>query len=232
MSRLAMCLSAIKKGERAAEERRRTMRMDVFGNNYTDEQIEEQAALSKQNTIDVEMLLIKEAIDLNERVLGPLLDGKKINNKSYFFISVRPQNDDDFWTFKKQCDRFASSKQISEAAWSFEQKGESIDTLGNGYHFHLVAKFDLYKSQVLQQAVSAFKKFAQPQCVDVKVCGNPIEHVQRYLVDYDCDDDHKSCTKEWDARWRTSLGLEALYTRNWGGLSSPMTPPSSQVSRT
>lgn len=220
-----MCLAAIKKGERAAEERRRTMRMDVFGNNYTDEQIEEQAALSKQTTIDVEMLLIKEAIDLNERVLSPLLDGKKINNKSYFFISVRPKNDDDFWAFKKQCDKFASSKQITEAAWSFEQKGESIDTLGTGYHLHIVAKWNLYKSQVIQQAVSAFKNFAEPQCVDVKVCGNPMEHVQRYLVDYDCDDDHKSCTKEWDARWRTSLGLDALYTRNWGGLSSPVTPP-------
>lgn len=152
-----------------------------------------------------------------------------------FFITLRPDcSKVSFRDFFEKVKALLARKSFHTYTLSFEQKGLDESELGKGFHVHIVAKtsyrsvpevlraingtYDEEKQAFANGTLSkwiAQKKIA-PNCVDVKVCKNPKEHTQRYLVNYESNDGHKIATKETDAQWRINLGLQPLYTSEAG----------------
>lgn len=151
-----------------------------------------------------------------------------------FFITIRPRDGaTKFDDFRELVAKFVTRRCVVEYTYSFEQKGTSDTDLGSGFHVHLVANMtQRSKGEVLRDTISTFKHIAASNCIDVQVCKNPREHVQRYLVDYVSDDNHKIATQHWDNVWRDTEMMQHLYTNcnAWrGALSSPSGPSISET---
>lgn len=138
--------------------------------------------------------------------------GKEVTN--WFFITIRPDetkcNFDEFYDIvRKYCQR----KFFYEFTLSFEQKGIDDDSIGKGFHVHIVANTrHRSQSECLRDTKSTFKSIAADNCIDVKTTRNPKDIIQKYLTDYESDDNHKVATKNADMKWREKEKLDPLYT--------------------
>lgn len=143
-----------------------------------------------------------------------------------FFITIRPDDTKcNFIDFKDKCLKLVQRTCFKEYALSFEQKGTSPEDLGKGFHCHIVAKMkQRSKGEALRDITSSFKTWIDqgmiaPNCIDVCITKNPEELVNRYLIAYDSDDEHKTLTKSWDDLWRQHNEVLPLYTQKL------LTPP-------
>lgn len=162
------------------------------------------------------MKIMKEII---EDEFNELL-GVEPKEGSAFFITIRPDDTKcEFLEFKNKVLTLVGNSAFKEYALSFEQKGTTPEDLGKGFHCHIVAKMThKYKSQALQYLQKSFKGWVDkgliaPNCIDVVVTKNPEELVCKYLVDYECDDEHKAVTKSWDELWRQHNDILPLYAQ-------------------
>lgn len=133
-----------------------------------------------------------------------------------YFITIRPDERqitfDDFYAIVR---KFTERKCITSFQLSFEQKGLTLDTLGTGFHVHIIAQVtQRSKGELLRDTQSTFARCTAANCIDVKPLARTVDvqNVSRYLTSYDSDDGHKIVTKEWDSLWRQKEGLSALYT--------------------
>lgn len=133
--------------------------------------------------------------------------------KNWYFITIRPDSKRiTFHEFYKLVDKFIKRKCFIEYSLSFEQKGLSIETLGTGFHVHIVANTKHNsKGQCLRDTVSSFKSCTADNCIEVKPTREPIKIIDKYLKEYESEDGHKEITKEWDKLWRQQLNLSEIY---------------------
>lgn len=134
-------------------------------------------------------------------------------NKQWYFITVNPDKTKitftEFFTYVR--------KKLKNLCYldyyvSFEQKGTTQETAGEGFHVHIIAN-TTHRSftECLRAAKSQFNKIAAENCIHVEKTRNPRELVQNYLIDYKAKDEHKECTKEIDIWWRQKENLLPLY---------------------
>lgn len=142
--------------------------------------------------------------------------GLQTNN--WYMITIRPDTSKcDFETFYEKVRKFSQRSFFKEYTLSFEQKGTSLDSLGNGFHVHIVADTThRSKGECLRDSKSTFSGIAAENCIDVRTTKNPKDIIQQYLVEYESSDDHKKPTMEWDQKWRENNNLESLYTNTSG----------------
>lgn len=123
--------------------------------------------------------------------------------KRTFMITVRPENKSiNIHTFIQDTNEFLKRKMFEKIyGISYEQKGVTDDCLGWGFHFHLIAQTTCRsKGEVLENTYNTFKHYTAKQCIQVDVCKNPEQVIQKYLIDYKSKDEHKEMTKEWDIK--------------------------------
>lgn len=143
----------------------------------------------------------------------PKDESKLVGN---YFVTIRPDERlIDFASFKTIVDKYLERKMIKSAFYSFEQKGESLETLGQGFHVHIIVMGTTCTSQaqLKDRTISTFKHCTAANCIEV--CYIP-DYQQRqnrvnYLVDYTSKKGYKIQTKIWDALWRQSVGLQDTY---------------------
>lgn len=136
-----------------------------------------------------------------------LLTAKATNT---FMITVRPEcKKVNFHRFKEDVQHYIQRKMFKHIyICSYEQKGTSMETLGHGFHVHIIAETTCRsKGEVLRNTTSQFSQYTAPNCIQVDVCKNPEGVKQDYLIDYKSQDGHKIITKEWDSIWRTKQCL-------------------------
>lgn len=133
--------------------------------------------------------------------------------RNYWFITIRPNSNlVTFKDFKDIVFKFVKRSCFVEYTLSFEQKGVSMETLGNGFHVHIIAKMkQRSKGEVLRDTKSTFKNCTAPNCIEVLLCKNPETLIQGYLIDYESNDEHKIVTKDWDTIWRKNENIEDIY---------------------
>lgn len=131
----------------------------------------------------------------------------------YFFVTIRPdQTKVTFETFKNDVLEYLQRKMFIKYYCTFEQKGKSHDTLGEGFHTHIIAMTkQRSKGEMLRDTHSSFKKYCEKNFIQVDICYNPEELKQNYLIDYASDDGHKIVTKSWDTIWRYKNNIESFY---------------------
>lgn len=142
----------------------------------------------------------------------------------HYFITIRPDTNkvtfDDFYELVK---RFISRACFRSYRLSFEQKGVDDNSLGQGFHVHIVAHMrQRSKGEVLRDTQSSFNTCAAANCIDVRITKNPDDIVDKYLIAYEADDGHKAPTKEWDEKWRQHLGLKPLYVNDLNSRVLPL----------
>lgn len=132
----------------------------------------------------------------------------------WYFITIRPdERSIKFPDFYYLVDKFLKRKCIKSFTLTFEQKGVTKDTVGSGFHAHIVCDGTwASRGQCLRDTQSTFSKCTAPNCVQVKTTRNPDDIVEKYLKEYESEDGHKEITKETDKIWRENLRLQDTYT--------------------
>lgn len=158
------------------------------------------------------------------RAVRRMLIAKQINEEMgliehkerFFMITIRPDtNKINFNDFYSLVYKYISRKCFVSYTLSFEQKGISTDTLGHGFHVHIIADLTQKgKAMVLRDTQSTFNRCTAANCIQVDWCRNPKETIQGYLIDYKSSDNHKQETKHWDQIWRERENLLSIYDNN------------------
>lgn len=164
-----------------------------------------------------------------QRLHRELAEGEHIRQE--YFITIRPNEAAiDFAAFRALVNKFLARKCFVSYTMVFEQKGESAESLGTGFHAHILASMtQTAKGQVLRDTTSTFKHCTATNCVQVDTVKTAADaaRVRGYILEHRSQDGHKEPTAEWDARWRTAHGIQAYYSK--GGASSPSAPPSNPL---
>lgn len=162
---------------------------------------ERNAKLGIQLMLKFKELAIEEGLTPDDRI-----------SKTYF-ITIRPKDDAIIFNdFQQRIIKFLQRKCFRKYTYSYEQKGTTLDTLGEGFHVHIVASMtSRSKGEVLRNTISTFKDICAANCIQVDICKNPEKLINNYLINYESDDGHKITTKDFDAQWRYENNLQPLY---------------------
>lgn len=162
--------------------------------------------------------LMKRMKDAIQDEFAELLDMPKKEKQAYM-ITIRPDDTKaKLVDFIDKVQTLTSRKCFIEGKYSYEQKGTDSESLGSGFHVHIVARMSQNsKGQVLRDVTSTFKDWIEkglitPNNIDVRTTKNPDELVQNYMIEYKSDDGHKETTQAMDELWRTGNSLHRLYT--------------------
>lgn len=171
------------------------------------------------NRVKRELLLIPQVIDIVKTVeeeTGMSMLYVPESVKQTFFITIRPDTTKiTFPNFKVAIFKLLKRKCFKDFTMSFEQKGLTAETYGDGFHTHIISSMtQRNKAQVIRDVYNTVKTFTAENCIDVKPCKNPSQVVQKYLVEYQADDEHKIITKLPDKHWRAAEGLKHIYKLN------------------
>lgn len=181
----------------------------------TEEEIEEQKQIAYDTEIAIAKSDFKEILQIANELHNIYKELKNNEDHNWLFITIRPDPklNITFNEFYDKVYKYIHRKFFLQYTLTFEQKGTSDNTLGEGFHIHIVAdtKWRSTKDS-LRDTLSTFNKICSGPGVEIKPTRNPKDIVEKYLTNYESDDNHKISTKEWDIKWRKSLGLEDLYT--------------------
>lgn len=172
--------------------------------------------LARQLTIQAEFKKLDEAAELGMEVFMKLKDKlSKSTNPSIrtYMITIRPKHDTNFLTFKKDVESFVDrwKNKWDYYMYAFEQKGTSLDTLGYGFHVHIVIDTmskSCFPSHILRGALTIFGNYTAANCIQVDTIKNrskALEYIQGIK-----EQNKMSCV-EFDKIWRTQCRLESSY---------------------
>lgn len=93
-----------------------------------------------------------------EAVYAQLLMQAKPNKDTIFWITISPP-DGETLKFINKCHTLTERSYLPNIAYTFEQRGESNETMGNGVHCHIVAdhKKGIAPKQIINNLASLFK---------------------------------------------------------------------------
>lgn len=167
----------------------------------------------------------KEMIDNGE--LPELYDPEKLQRT--YFITIRPDEKSiSFANFYTLIINFVKRSCFDYWELSFEQKGTTPETLGSGFHTHILARMrQRSKGEVLRNTISTFKNCTSANCIQVDVVKTQkdYDNCKNYFTKYESDDGHKIETKDWDTQWRENLGLKSTYCTIEDHCISNILPP-------
>lgn len=150
---------------------------------------------------------------IEEGLLPNSVKAEKITKM--YFITVRPnESKTTFKRFFELVGQFVGRECFEHFTLAFEQKGLTPETLGSGYHVHILAKMhQASKGQVLRDTISTFKRCTSENCIQVDKVKTKIDadRIMGYIRDHLAQDGHKILTEAQDALWRQREGIEALY---------------------
>lgn len=159
----------------------------------------------RMSALTDEMILANEISQKFSDIIGKV-------KKQWLFITIRPSQSTSWSNFKKISDKYLSSKRFEDGSYSYEQTGTTHETVGTGFHVHIVADTTWRsKAECLRDTITAFKNICEPNCIKILPTKNPHKLIDEYLVNYHSDDDHKEPHLHWDTIWRNSLALPSLH---------------------
>ena len=119
---------------------------------------------------ELSLIELKDVLRLKNKI-DDLMFETKGNLKQTYFITIRPDTKKiKFRDFVDLCNNFFYRRCFNTYLYSYEQKGTSIETLGEGFHIHIIAEMTYRsKGEVLRNTQSTFKKCTANNCIDVSV---------------------------------------------------------------
>lgn len=180
---------------------------EKLGHSQEDIQIRSEQIITHQCNEFREILLISEKLkEVFREVSGN-------ETKNWFFITIRPHPQISWNEFHAKVMKYLKRSTFISYTCSFEQKGITHATLGEGFHAHIVADCKWRsKPEALRDTFSTFNKMCAENCIQVVPTRGPDELIKNYLIEYKSDDNHKECTKKWDTLWREKIGIQHIIS--------------------
>lgn len=142
----------------------------------------------------------------------------KTNTNKYYWITINPKDDITLTDFISQVNKVVNMKIFNKCIFSFEQRGETTDTMGTGLHCHILACNDKYSvSNFCSNTRKHFIKFVGNINTHVWIVKIP-EEWKNEKIDYirglkwDPEKDQKIII---DREWRREHQIEPYYTKAW-----------------
>lgn len=177
--------------------------------------------------VDKEFRNLERGLQLKPR-LDELLNKYGITTKkpeklseNYFWITLRPGDEhrNRFTDFKHLVlTKYLTRNCFISYRYAWEQKGETPETMGHGYHIHILAHCPNYlmKTQLIKDTKSTFKKFCNGDVPDAFVqieyirTNDHFNNIRAYIMGYKTDSwKDEACAM--DKPWREKYGLDDLY---------------------
>jgi len=150
-------------------------------------------------------------IDLMMRAHNRIRTAQMTNGERWYFLTVRPPPNTDLKKFIADTESFCDKWQNKwhECIYVYEQKGETEDTLGQGFHMHMricTTWPNYYPSHILRDACKAYP-YTAPNCIKLETVKS-LERTIEYMKG-DKKSDQKKPAVLMDTVWREKLGLPA-----------------------
>lgn len=139
---------------------------------------------------------------------------KIVGVDNYFAITIAPIHSCDFVDFYTLCEKFVTSKMFLHYVYAFEQKGTTLETLGQHAHCHFVVATTYAKSHVLKRCHTIFDAVCGNSGIQVDKAKRPEAFINKYLIEHtgrEDTSDPKSATTQMDTLWRANLNLNPIY---------------------
>lgn len=134
----------------------------------------------------------------------------------WYFITVRPPPDASWGRFKLDWEHWIEKWENKwiEYCYVYEQKGETEDELGKGFHVHcrLLTSAQNYYPSHIHRDLSRIFTYVARQCIDVQ----PIRNLNK-CIDYmsgNKPEEEKLKAVAMDTIWRQTVGLAAEVKKN------------------
>lgn len=177
--------------------------------------------------LDEEFRLLEKGLQLKPRLDELLIKYNMANakpenlSKNYLWITLRPADIhvDRFNDFKHiVLTQYLTRNMFINYKYAWEQKGETPDEIGKGYHIHILAHCPNYLkgTQLKKDTKSTFNKFCNGEVhdafVDYKYVRTKDDFFSKraYMMGYKSDD-WKDPACAMDIPWRKKYNLDNLY---------------------
>lgn len=167
-------------------------------------------ALKENGLVDV---LEKHGFKLRQPV------NEKLTGK-WFFITLRPapEHEHRFIEFKPMVFKYMERTMFIKWMLAFEQKGESTEEMGKGYHVHIIANCAGWctKKKMITDTKSTWDKWLNGYVPDAFVQIDKVEtttekNVKELYITGNKKEEHKKKAITIDNEWRSSIGLQPTY---------------------
>lgn len=167
-----------------------------------------------QRCLDEELVFMTRAMDigLTYFAMAKARLSTETSDRPYM-LSVRPPPTTNWMVFKHTTETFVAKWKDSwtNYEYAFEQKGETLDTLGQGFHVHIIIttnKANYYPSHILRDAKKAWHYVAS-NCIQVDTLKN-LAKAKGYIRG-DKAQDEKQGAVAMDSVWREKIGIKEIY---------------------
>lgn len=155
-----------------------------------------------------------------------------INNKNetetnLMFVNCNPANNHSILEFMKVIEKAVSKKWIKSYCYVLEQRGETIEESGKGFHTHIIIQKDPTKSftQGLKELARNFNKVCDSSNFHLfqgsKIKLKDIDYRRNYILGWKADES-KHQKQRIDKIWRRENFLKDYYGNKDIGLDSAL----------
>lgn len=137
----------------------------------------------------------------------------KKNNNNWVFITVSPKDEIPLGTFVKKMEKLAERSMFLKYTYVFEQRGDSLTTLGKGVHCHMIVKRNLnYKpNKVIRNVLNTTKSIASPKSVDIQFIGDEFKRDKLNYILGRKTGEGKQKKQDFDKIFRRKYNLASVY---------------------
>lgn len=179
---------------------------------YTKEHIELEEYLANKFSVKssgVSCLVKKREEPKEERVI--------INNKEYYFLTINPNPDITLQDFLKTINKALNKVWITSYIYVIEQRGETLDDVGKGFHLHAIFKKNIKHCKVVSGLSNSFKKMCDTSnyhFFNIKnIDENEKDRKMEYILGKKADEEkHKK--QQMDIIFRQNNNLKSYYILN------------------
>ncbi len=144
----------------------------------------------------------------------------KNHNNGYVFITINPRSDVKLETFRDKVDKFVNRNMFTEYRYVFEQRSETEDEMGKGFHAHILLKRNLdYKpSKIVVNTKNTFKGITQvdnPQILNIQTIGADFAKDKDEYITGVKTGVGKDKKQEIDILWRKAENIESVYGKEF-----------------
>lgn len=163
---------------------------------------------------------ILEGLKSTKKELEELTNNSKFVKTDVLYITINPVETVELSKFLKKVKSCVSKKWIDEYLYVIEQRGDSDETVGSGFHCHMfiyhrneTKKWSDVKREV-QSSFNSVCNTAKSNCLKIMnvTTQNAYDNFLNYMIGLKKDKGNKRIKQEFDKVFREKNGLMNVYT--------------------
>lgn len=136
-------------------------------------------------------------------------------NKCWYFITINPKSEISLSEFVKKIQSITNWKILKSGYYVLEQRGTTLDTLGEGFHAHiLVDDYTVGHKTLINRLETTLKDYCnKPYKNTINVVRKSKDNGKETLNSYmkGAKQDDKLIKVDMDSKWRDKENLKAIY---------------------